>query len=125
MNQRMFGSACAIGPAIALAGGLVWMSRVQLEAQPRGKAVYDAHCVECHGASGKGDGPSAAYLVPRPRDFTSGKYKIRSTESGTVPTDDDLTTSVRRGLYATAMPGWDRVLDDNDIVDVVQYIKSL
>jgi mono/diheme cytochrome c family protein len=111
--------------AVISIGVAVWASRTTVEAQPRGKAVYDAHCVECHGASGKGDGPSAAYLVPRPRDFTTGKYKIRSTESGTPPTDDDLANSVRRGLYGTAMPGWDRILPDGDIADVVQYVKSL
>jgi len=63
--------------------------------------------------------------VPRPRDFTTGKYKIRSTESGTVPSDDDLIGSVRRGLYGTAMPGWDRILSDGDITEVVAYLKTL
>jgi len=111
--------------AAALLGGVLWGTRTGVEAQPRGKAVYDAHCVECHGPTGRGDGASAAYLVPRPRDFTAGKYKIRSTESGSVPSDDDLIASVRRGLYATAMPGWDRILSDGDITDVVQYVKSL
>ena len=111
--------------AACLIGGALWSARATVEAQPRGKAVYDAHCVECHGSSGKGDGASAAYLTPRPRDFTTGKYKIRSTETGTAPSDDDLIGSVRRGLYGTAMPGWDRILSDADIVDVVQYVKSL
>jgi mono/diheme cytochrome c family protein len=74
----------------ALLGAAQWAARATVEAQPRGKAVYDAHCVECHGVAGNGDGPSAAYLVPRPRDFTSGKYKIRTTESGSIPSDDDL-----------------------------------
>jgi cbb3-type cytochrome c oxidase subunit III len=111
--------------AAALLAAVVWSGSASVESQPRGKGVYDAHCVECHGAAGKGDGPSASYLVPRPRDFTTGKYKIRTTESGTVPSDDDLLGSVRRGLYGTAMPGWDRVLSDGDIADVVQYIKSL
>ena len=64
-------------------------------------------------------------LTPRPRDFTSGKYKIRSTETGSVPTDDDLMQSVRQGLYGTAMPGWDRILSDDEIADVVAYIKAL
>ena len=117
--------ACVCALAVALTGVVLWLSRASVEAQPRGKAVYDAHCVECHGATGRGDGASAAYLVPRPRDFTTGKYKIRSTESGTMPSDDDLIASVRRGLYGTAMPGWDRILADGDITDVVQYVKSL
>jgi mono/diheme cytochrome c family protein len=90
-----------------------------------GKAVYDAHCVECHGTSGKGDGPAALTLVPHPRDFTIGRYKIRSTETGSLPTDDDLIRSVRQGLYGSAMPAWDKILPDTDIVAVVQYIKSL
>lgn len=106
--------------AIAIA-----MTRTPVEAQARGKSVYDAHCVECHGADGKGDGPSAAYLAPRPRDFSSGKYKIRSTETGSVPTDDDLIRSVRQGLYGSAMPGWDRILSDADIRDVVEYVKTM
>src|SRR3954466_10998737 len=122
---RMRRYGCAVAIAAGVVGGAAWLLRVHVEAQPRGKTVYDAHCVECHGSGGKGDGASAAFLVPRPRDFTTGKYKIRSTESGTMPTDDDLMTSVRRGLYGTAMPGWDRILPDGDIADVVQYVKSL
>src|SRR5436305_2258080 len=97
----------------------------RVSAQQRGKAVYDARCIECHGASGKGDGPSSSYLTPRPRDFTSGKYKIRTTETGSIPTDDDLLQSVRQGLYGTAMPAWNRILSDTEIRDVVDYIKSL
>ena len=94
-------------------------------AQQRGKAVFDEHCVECHGSTGHGDGPSASFLTPRPRDFTNGKFKIRTTETGSVPTDEDLIGSVRRGLYGTSMPGWDRILPDADVADVVQYVKSL
>jgi cytochrome c oxidase cbb3-type subunit 2 len=55
----------------------------------RGRQVYEKHCVECHGESGKGDGPAAMTLVPHPRDFTSGRYKLRSTDTGTLPTHDD------------------------------------
>jgi cbb3-type cytochrome c oxidase subunit III len=102
--------------------GATW---VRAGAQPRGKAAYDAHCVECHGETGRGDGPSAGYLTPRPRDFSSGRYTIRTTETGSVPSDDDLTQSVRHGLYGTSMPGWERILSDSEIADVVQYIKSL
>jgi mono/diheme cytochrome c family protein len=91
----------------------------------RGRDVYAKHCVECHGTSGKGDGAAAHLLTPRPRDFTSGKYKIRSTESGSVPTDDDLVRTVAQGLIGTAMPAWQKLLPAEDITAVVGYIKSL
>ncbi len=90
-----------------------------------GKAVYDAHCVECHGKTGKGDGPAAMILMPHPRDFSSGRYKIRSTETGSLPTDEDLTRSIRQGLFGTAMPAWQGILPDDDIREVVRYIKTL
>jgi mono/diheme cytochrome c family protein len=112
------------------------LARARIHAQPRlvagapsdttrGKVVYDAHCVECHGATGRGDGPAASTLAPRPRDFASGKYKIRSTETGSVPTDEDLIRTVSQGLAGSAMPGWQKILPDADVADVVTYIKSL
>ena len=77
------GIVAAIAATLVLVVTFYSRTLAQPAAASRGKQIYDAHCVECHGASGKGDGPSAAYLIPRPRDFTTGKYKIRSTESGT------------------------------------------
>ena len=100
----------------------------RLSAQPpspvpaRGKVVYDEHCAECHGREGKGDGPASHALVPRPRDFTAGKFKIRSTE--TLPTDEDLLRSVRQGLFGTSMPGWEQVLSADDVQQVVAYVKT-
>ena len=113
--------------AIATIGAAAFQ-RTRVAAQTpaqHGKTVYDAHCVECHGDSGRADGPAAAHLHPRPRDFASGKYKIRSTEAGSVPSDDDLIRSVRQGLYGTSMPAWDGVLSDGDIHDVAEYLKTL
>jgi mono/diheme cytochrome c family protein len=89
-----------------------------------GKAIYEARCLQCHGASGRGDGPAAPALVPRPRDFTSGKFKFRSTDTGSLPTDDDLIRSVRIGLPGTSMPGWEPFLSAGDILAVVTYVKT-
>ena len=63
--------------------------------------------------------------MPRPRDFTLARYKIRTTETGSVPTDDDLVRSVQQGLNGSAMPGWKGILSDTDTRNVVAYIKSL
>ena len=123
MNGRVR-YVCVAAATVLVAVAFSQMSP-RLDAQPRGKNVYDTHCVECHGQSGRGDGPAAAYLTPHPRDFTSAKYKIRSTESGSVPADEDLMQSIRQGLYGTAMPGWARILSDAEIADVVAYIKGL
>ena len=118
--------------AVALAGVVQHRASAQsaavgaaASASNRGKAVFDAHCVECHGKDGKGDGPAALTLFPHPRDFTSGRYKIHSTETGSVPTDDDLLRSVRFGLYGSSMPGWDKVLSEDDLHAVVNYIKTM
>jgi mono/diheme cytochrome c family protein len=108
----------------ALAAAVRGRLSAQTPAPGPGKAVYDAHCVECHGPSGKGDGPASFLLSPRPRDFTTAKYKIRSTDTGSIPTDDDLIRSVREGLNGTAMPGWQSILSNEEIHDVVGYVKS-
>jgi len=91
----------------------------------RGRALFSEHCVECHGTTGKGDGPASFMLRPRPRDLTSGKYEIRSTETGTLPTDADLVRTVRQGLYGTSMPAWDTLLPESDILALVAFVKTL
>ena len=93
-------------------------------AAARGKSVYDKHCVECHGKTGRGDGPAAPLLTERPRDFTAGRFKLRSTESGSIPTDEDLLRTVRQGVYGSSMPSWDKVLSDAEIQDVIVYVKT-
>jgi len=94
-----------------------------LAAQSRAAQLYDRHCAACHGAEGDGQGPAAYLLSPKPRDFTSGTYKFRSTPSGSPPTDADLLRTVQRGIPGTPMPMWDR-LSETDQVALVSYVKS-
>ncbi len=55
-----------------------------------GRTLYEQHCVVCHGEEAMGDGEAAQSLFPKPRDFTWGVFKVRSTPSGEPPTDEDL-----------------------------------
>ena len=89
-----------------------------------GKQVYEESCAHCHGIEGRGDGSAAENLLPRPRDFTRGLYKIRSTESGQLPTDQDLFDIITVGMPGTSMPGWETSLKTNEREEVVQYIKT-
>ena len=90
-----------------------------------GQQVYDKWCAHCHGDQGDGEGVAAPRLNPKPRDFTSGKYKIRMTTTGNIPLDSDLVNAVRRGLPGTSMPAFpETFLSDADVDAVVQYIKS-
>ncbi len=89
-----------------------------------GRQIYLRRCAECHGVEGKGDGPAAEYMEPRPRDFTAGQYKLRLTKSGELPTDEDLTRVVSRGVLGTPMPGWEGVLTEPQRRQVIAYLKT-
>lgn len=91
---------------------------------PSGKAIYEQRCVQCHGLDGRGDGAAAPVLIPRPRDLTSAKFKLRTTESGSLPTDDDLLRTITYGIPGTSMPAWQPFLSQADIAAVATYVKS-
>ncbi|MDZ7266495.1 MAG: c-type cytochrome [candidate division KSB1 bacterium] len=90
----------------------------------RGEAVYRRACEACHGANGDGNGPAARALDPRPRDFTRGSFKFRSTPTGNLPTDDDLFKSISAGIPRTAMPAWRGLLTERERWDVIAYLKT-
>jgi len=89
-----------------------------------GRRVYVEQCAICHGDEGDGRGPAANHFATPPRDFTSGRYKIRSTASGQLPTDDDLARTIVRGLPGTGMVPQDH-LSEAEVRAVIEFIKSL
>ena len=91
----------------------------------KGKKVYFKRCVWCHGVEGGGDGPSADRLFTRPRNFIQGTFKIRVTDSGELPMDINLINTVKNGLQGSAMPAWGEFLAEDEILSVVQFVKSL
>ena len=91
---------------------------------PLGGRVYARWCAVCHGPDGRGNGPAAPSLIPRPRDFTLGLFKYKSTPSGQPPTDEDLIQTVKNGLPGGAMPYFHDLLSDTEIRAVISQIKQ-
>ena len=77
-----------------------------------------------HGPDGRGNGPAAPSMIPRPRDFMLGFFKYKSTPPGEPPTDADLERVVADGLQASAMPYFKDLLSETEIRAVVGRIKE-
>ena len=88
------------------------------------RGLYREHCVHCHGISGDGLGPTAAFLNPYPRDYRMGTFKFKSTPKGIRPTHDDLKRILINGIPGTAMPSF-RLLADDELESLVHYVKYL
>jgi mono/diheme cytochrome c family protein len=114
--------------AAAASGGDLVISRpadpmrdvISLE---HGLAVYAANCASCHGPRGLGDGPAAEPLIPKPRNFSGGNFKIGTTRSG-LPTDDDLVASIRHGMLPAMMPPWPQ-LSDGEVRSLALAVRHL
>jgi mono/diheme cytochrome c family protein len=113
-------SGLALLASLALVRAAVAAPPAELE---RGKRTYAQSCAQCHGDKGDGQGPGAPHLLPPPRDFTTGKFKLRTTPSGMLPTDADLVRVIRQGMPGTSMPAWPK-LSDGEVAGLVEYVKG-
>jgi len=80
-----------------------------------GSGVFKAQCVVCHGPRGKGDGPAAVALTPRPANLAAAARLEQLS-------DDSLVNVVTAGRKT--MPGFGRMLTPEQILEVVAYIRS-
>jgi len=117
MRERLVAAVSAL--ALALSGSAYAGDALVAE----GRVVFDRYCAGCHGTLGDGRGPAADMLLVKPRDFTKGVFKFRSTSAGALPTDDDLLRTITRGLARTSMPEWS-LLPDGERRAVVAYLKT-
>ena len=90
----------------------------------RGKTLFNQNCAACHGANGDGQGLCSAFLLPRPRNFKTAHFRLRSTPTGNLPTDSDLFRVVSLGVVGTPMPPWRWLLQDTDRWALVEYVKT-
>jgi len=93
---------------------------VEISSQPdidQGQEIYQAHCLECHGVQGDGDGPQATTLAPRPGNLVSAATSSK--------TDDELFAAITNGVSGTSMEGWKDRLSLDDRRNVLAYVRSL
>ena len=88
-----------------------------------GKKLYAQYCSQCHGEKGDGQGYATPHLYPQPRNFTLGKFKVRTTPNGALPTHQDIVNIIRRGMPYTSMPAWP-ALSDQEVSDLAYFITT-
>ncbi len=114
------------GMIVLLASLIVVLLSTVLLAQAgdpeQGKKLYGQYCATCHGESGKGNGPAAAALNPKPRDHTDKEYMSKLS-------DDDLLKVIKNGGASVGkspiMPPWGPTLNDDQLKDVIAYVRTL
>lgn len=106
---------------ILVAAGLALPAVLPAQEYPadmiRGKAVFERHCVSCHGAGGWGDGPQAASQKTRPANFHRPLSYLKS--------DEELLRTIEHGVVFSPMHAWRGQLSDGEMQDVVAYIRLL
>jgi mono/diheme cytochrome c family protein len=129
MTSRLLSVGCVVVIVSLLCAATAGRLRAQgadvgSEAQREaGKQLYLKYCAQCHGDTGDGEGYASQHLRPRPRNFTTGKFKVRSTPTGALPTHQDLVNVIRRGMPYTSMPAWP-TLSDADVANLAYFITS-
>lgn len=92
--------------------------------QSLGRQLYLRHCAGCHGERGDGNGIAARQLMPRPRNFRTGRFRLVST-SNNVPTREDLRAVLLRGMPGSSMVPWPQLseADRDAVIDEVLRLR--
>jgi mono/diheme cytochrome c family protein len=96
--------------------GLAIHTHVLADDPSQGKVLYHAHCVQCHGIAGDGNGPDAANYNPRPKDFTSQQMLEVA--------DPVIEKAVLAGLPTVPTHSWGTKLSNDEVAAVVQYVRT-
>jgi len=88
-----------------------------------GSKLYRRYCMQCHGISGDGRGPTGAWVHPHPRDYRQGAFKFISSAEG-KPRRDDLHRILKFGVEGTSMPSF-ALLGDDALEAIISYVMHL
>jgi mono/diheme cytochrome c family protein len=96
-----------VAAAIVLASGGAYAD----DTEPTGKVLFERFCASCHGTSGKGDGPVAGSLQPRPSDLTTltARHDGKFDEAALMAIIDGRREVAAHGTRA--MPVWGLVFE--------------
>jgi copper transport protein len=81
----------------------------------RGRELFQANCIVCHGVDGRGDGPAAANLDPAPTDF-----RLHMP----LHTDVQFYNFIADGYPGSAMTGFKDQFSADDIWNIVNFLRS-
>jgi cytochrome c oxidase cbb3-type subunit 3 len=82
-----------------------------------GQAIYEQQCLRCHGERLDGGGPEGQYLIVRPANFQSVSSRAK--------TDWELLITIANGALFTPMHGYRGKLTDQQMLDVLSYIRTM
>jgi mono/diheme cytochrome c family protein len=95
-----------------------WVSAQTARGNPKaGQAVYEQHCLRCHGSNLDGKGPDSGDLIVRPANLLS--------QGSRAKTDWELLVTITNGALFTPMHGFRGKLSDQQILDVLSYIRAV
>ncbi|BAL22697.1 cytochrome c, class I [Azoarcus sp. KH32C] len=81
----------------------------------KGKEFYTKNCAECHGVNGDGQGPRAYFIRPVPRNFLQERSRLTLNRPA-------IYAAVFFGRTGTEMPAWSKVLSEQEIANVSEYV---
>lgn len=102
------GSQAAEGMTLPFANGLTGDPA-------KGEKFYMANCATCHGIKGDGKGPRAYFINPKPRNFIDKNFRFAFNRPA-------IYTAVYDGRLGAEMPAWSKVLNDQEIADVSEFV---
>lgn len=83
----------------------------------KGRPLYEKYCLMCHGPEGRGDGPVGLHARPPAANFHTPESKRKS--------DAELLKTIHEGHPETAMASWKNALSDDQLKDILAYIRKL
>jgi|CXWL01.1.fsa_nt_gi copper transport protein len=131
LTQHSYRIGVTTGTAMILVGAVLWfgVDRHQRVGNPSagnpvaateasiaaGRMLFQQNCIVCHGTEGRGDGPQAASLNPRPADIR---------QHLPLHIDAQFFAFITNGVGGTAMPAWREAFSDEEIWNLVNYLRT-